>query len=175
MKSEIKITLADSIKDFRMPRYNELPDVGLYLEQTTKYINSFLSPLGCIEITSTMISNYVKKGLIPNPIKKQYYAEHIAYLFFIVIAKNLLSMENIMQLIEMQRNSYTAPVAYNYLCNEIENTLFYIFGLKDSLDIVGYTESEEKDMLYSLVTAAAHVIYMHACFNFIRSGKEYEQ
>ena len=28
-----------SIRDFRLPKYDEIPDVGLFLEQTTKYIS----------------------------------------------------------------------------------------------------------------------------------------
>ena len=69
MKNEMKKELADSIKLFHLPRYAELSDVGLYLEQTTKYINQCLAPLGCVEITGSMISNYVKKGLVANPVK----------------------------------------------------------------------------------------------------------
>lgn len=175
MKTEIKNIMADTIKDFRLPRYEELPDVGLYLEQTTKYINGYLEPLGCMEITSAMISNYVKKDIIPSPVKKQYYAEHIAYLFFVVIAKNLLSMDNIKLLIKMQKKSYSNPVAYNYLCGELENMLFYIFGLKESPDIVGKDETEERELLYSLVSSAAHVVYMHSAFGIIRKQNDSEK
>ena len=67
----MKSALADPMRAFRLPRYGELPDVGLYLEQTTKYINHYLKPLGCIEITGSMIRNYVKMGLVTNPVKKQ--------------------------------------------------------------------------------------------------------
>ena len=49
--------MAASIELFRMPRYREIPDVGLYLDQTVKYINRFLAPLGCEEITPSMVSN----------------------------------------------------------------------------------------------------------------------
>ena len=49
------------MQEFRMPRYHEIPDVGLYLEQTIKYINSCLAPLD-IAVTASMVSNYVKKG-----------------------------------------------------------------------------------------------------------------
>lgn len=38
------------ISEFRMPRYREIPDVGLYLDQTVKYMNRYLAPLGCMEI-----------------------------------------------------------------------------------------------------------------------------
>ena len=70
MNTSINKEKMNSIKTFRMPRYHELPNVGLYLEQTAKYINSFLAPLGCMEITTSMISNYVKKKLIDGPVKK---------------------------------------------------------------------------------------------------------
>jgi len=116
---ETKQRLAEPIRSFRMPRYGEIPAVGLYLEQTTKYINSHLAPLGCMEITASMISNYVKKGLIPNPVKKQYGADHIARLFFIAIVKNLVAMENIALLFEIQNASYPLPVAYDYFCGEL--------------------------------------------------------
>ena len=151
------------IQSFHLPRYQDLPNMGLYLEQTTKYINHFLAPLGCIEITSSMISNYVKKGLIPSPVKKQYYADQIAYLFFISIAKQVLSMENIIALSERQRKTYSIPVAYDYFCLELENMLYYIFGLTDSVKEVGVTNTHEKTMLRSLIVAAAQIIYLDRC------------
>ena len=55
---------------FRLPRYNEIPNVGLYLDQVTKYIDDYLSPIAP-SLTSSMISNYVKKKIIENPIKKK--------------------------------------------------------------------------------------------------------
>lgn len=169
MNSETKRLMAESIKGFRLPRYAEIPNVGLYLEQTTKYINGYLAPLGCIELTSSMVSNYVKKGLIPNPVKKQYGAEHIAKLFFIAFAKNPASMDNIALLFDIQDKSYPLDVAYDYMCDELENILFYIFELKDTLEIYGQTDTEEKDLLYSLIFASAYAIYMEAWFGMIRS------
>ena len=32
----------ETIINLNLPKYNEIPDVGLYLEQVTKYINSLL-------------------------------------------------------------------------------------------------------------------------------------
>lgn len=58
-----------SARDYRMPRYKEIPNVGLYLEQTVKYINECLAPIE-ISITPSMLSNYVKKGYIDRPDKK---------------------------------------------------------------------------------------------------------
>ena len=172
MTAEMKRHMAESIRGFRLPRYNEIPNVGLYLEQTTKYINGYLAPLGCLEITPSMVSNYVKKGLLSNPVKKQYYSEQIAYLFFIAIAKNLLSMDDIALLIQMQKKSYPLPVAYDYLCDELEDIILFMFGLKDQIDLVGSTENDEKSLLSSLIFSVANVIHMHACFQQLRQAPD---
>ncbi len=159
--------MAVCIEQFRMPRYQEIPDVGLYLDQTVKYINRYLAPLGCMEITSSMVSNYVKKGYISNPVRKQYDAEQIAYLFFISIAKSVLSMENIARLFEMQKQTYSAPVAYDFFCQELENMLQYTFGLKEEMEVVGTPEdqSENKAMLRSTIIAVTHIISLSSRFD----------
>ncbi|MBQ8004328.1 MAG: DUF1836 domain-containing protein, partial [Oscillospiraceae bacterium] len=102
-----KEKMLSKIEDFRLPRYGEIPDVGLFLEQTTKYIAGILSPLGGITITSSMISNYVKRGLIKSPVRKQYDREQIAYLIFIAVAKSVLSLENLQLFVSLQTKSYT--------------------------------------------------------------------
>ena len=172
MKDEIKQQMAESIKDFRMPRYHELPNEGLYLEQTTQYINSVLAPLGCMELTSSMISNYVKKGIIASPIKKLYYAEQIAYLFYIAIAKNVLSMEHIIMLRKMQERSYPKEVAYDYLCDEFENVLFHVFGLKDTIEDIGQTKTNEKALFREVIISATNSIHLTCCFNAIQEENQ---
>ena len=72
MKQEIKQQIGQSVQGFRLPRYQEIPDVGLYLEQATKYICRYLSPILETPLTASMISNYVKRGLLSSPVKKQY-------------------------------------------------------------------------------------------------------
>ena len=68
MKQEIKQQIGQSVQDFRLPRYQEIPDVGLYLEQATKYICRYLSPILETPLTASMISNYVKRGLLSSQI-----------------------------------------------------------------------------------------------------------
>ena len=38
MKLETKQQIRSIVETFRLPRYNEIPNVGLYLEQATKYV-----------------------------------------------------------------------------------------------------------------------------------------
>lgn len=161
----MKKQIAEKIKDFRLPEYRELPNVGLYLEQVTKYINSFLAPLGCMEITSSMVSNYVKKGVIDSPVKKLYYAEQIGYLFFVSIAKHVLTIENIMQLLNLQKDVYDSETAYNYFCKELQNVLWYICGLKDEMEQIGSMRNTEMKMIFrSIIISASHIIFLNSCF-----------
>lgn len=167
MKNETKQQVAQSIRDFRLPRYNEIPTVGLYLEQTTKYISEFLAPLeeGCI--TSSMISNYVKKHLIDSPVKKQYSRDQIVYLFFIAVAKNVLSLDALTGFIALQKQTYDLPKAYDYFCEEFENLLQFTFELKDTMDVVGEDTSDEKRLLYTCIVAVTQKIYLEKCLEAI--------
>ena len=160
------------IEDFRLPRYREIPNVWHYLDHTVKYINSYLAPLGNMEITASMVSNYVKKGYIRNPVRKQYSAEQIAYLMAMAVVKNVVPMENIALMFDMQKRTYSVEVAYDYFCTELENMLRFIFGLKDSVDEVGVTTSEAKDMLRSVIIAVAHVIYLNSRFDAMAAAQK---
>ena len=167
MKHTLKNELADMIRQFSLPRYEQLPNVGLYLEQTSKYINQCLQPLGFPETTGSMIRNYVKMGLVHNPIQKQYYSEHIAHLIVITILKHVVPLEHINKMFFMQRKVYSDLTAYDYFCMELENVLYYRFGLKDGLEEIGVTESAEKDILHSAIVAVSHMVYLNACFKHL--------
>lgn len=167
MTNQQKLAAAEGIRNFRLPRYQEIPDVGLYLEQTTKYIAGFLDPVleGCL--TASMISNYVKKGLIENPVKKQYSRQQIAYLFFIAVAKNVLSLDALQGFIRLQQQTYGLEKAYDYFVREFENLLLFSFELKDTIDTVGEETSDEKRLLYSCIAAASQMIYLEKCLSTI--------
>jgi hypothetical protein len=167
MNDITKKRMADAIKDFHMPRYAEIPNVGFYLDQTVQYINQCLEPLRGQQVTASMISNYVKQGDYVKPVKKQYYAEQIMHLLVIMIMKNILSLENIHKLFHMQKGVYTDQVAYDYFCSELENILKYVFGARDVIEDVGTTVSDEKMMLRDAIISVSHMIYLNWCFEVI--------
>lgn len=171
MNEVMKKQMAESIRDFRLPRYDELPDVGFYLEQTVTYINQCIAPLGCTPITGSMISNYVKKDGFPGPSKKLYYAPQIAHLIAVALMKNVLSLENIYKLFRMQKGVYTDQVAYDYFCSELENMLYFCFGIRGKVEEIGVTVSDEKTMLRGVIIALSHMIYLNHCFNIIDEEK----
>lgn len=58
----------------RLPRWDELPDIDLYLDQVLtlldKYLGPFLPENGGHALTASMINNYVKLRIVPAPVKK---------------------------------------------------------------------------------------------------------
>ena len=167
MKLETKQKIADAFRFFRLPRYEEIPDEGMYLEQTAKYICEYLNPVLGNAITTSMISNYVKKDLIDNPIRKQYHREQIAYLIFIAIAKNVMSLDGLIHFIALQKRTYTLHRAYDYFCDQFEAALFFTAEVCDTMDIVGEDTADEKKLLFSCIVAVTQKIYLEKCLEAI--------
>ena len=171
MDQEMLNKMAEPIRTFRLPRYHEIPNVGLYLEQVTKYISECFAPLMHDAITSSMIANYVKRGLLSNPVKKQYSREQIAYLIYISTIKTVLSMEDIRLMISVQQDTYIPQIAYDYFCSEFENYLQYVFGFKSAPDKVGVENTNEKIMLRNAIVTASHKIYLDRLFHALQCMK----
>ena len=161
--------LVFSIREFKLLRYREIPEVGLYLEQTVTYLSEYLARLHDSSMTASMISNYVKKRLIENPQKKQYGREQIADLFFIAIMKSVLTLEDLKYFLGIQRATYPAEQAYNYFCDELENMLSFVFGLKNEPEKIGNDSSNEKLLLRSAIIAVSYKLYLERCFHIMRT------
>ena len=123
MKAETKLRVAACAAGFALPRYNDLPSVGLYLDQTVQFVNGYFRSFCGVELTPSMVSNYVKKGVVDHPIRKKYTRDQIASLMYIAVSKTVLSIENIDTLFKMQREHCSAGTAYDIFCEELEASL----------------------------------------------------
>lgn len=164
MKQELKCRVAACAAGFALPRYRELPQVGLYLDQTVQLINGYFRDFPGVELTPSMVSNYVKKGIISHPVKKKYTREQLACLMYIVVSKTVLSMENIDALFRMQRAHCSAEEAYDYFCEEMENCLPFVFGTRKTIQDLAENASTEKWLLRSTILAAANKMYLDCFF-----------
>ncbi len=160
MTQEMKNAIAQSVRDFRLPRYQEIPAVGLYLEQTAKYISEYLQPLQEGAITGSMISNYVKKGLVSNPVKKQYSRDQIAYLMFIAVAKSVMSLDALDAFLKLQQRTYPLQRAYDFFAQELETMLRFTFELEDTIDALGEDSTDEKRLLFTCTGAIVQKVYL---------------
>jgi len=167
MKHASKQQVMEAIQSFRLPRYQEIPNVGLYLEQVAKYISEYLVPLGDYGLTPSMISNYVKKGLVANPVKKQYDRDQIAYLFFIAVAKTVLSLDALTGFIALQKRTYPLEIAYDFFCRQMEGSLRFTCELTDVEEVGELESTDEKRLLYSCIVAVTQKIYLEKCLEAI--------
>ena len=163
MKPEMKARISADIASFRLPRYSEIPSVGLYLEQACKYMGEFLTPLGDYVLTPSMVSNYVKRHLIDSPVKKQYSRDQLAYLLFIAVAKNVLSLDALADFIRLQQRTYALPRAYDYFCQQFEGMLKFCFELTDTIEDLGADSTDEKRLLSTCVAAVVQKVYLEKC------------
>lgn len=161
----------DAIKNYKLPAFNEIPDVGLYLNQSATYINKALEPLFGQAITESMISNYVKKKLIDNPVKKQYSREMIAYLLFIAVAKNVASLDDLQFLIQKQKLKYNAKESYEYFQRAFETILKSVFGFDASKDDKEKRTVEE-ELLENIIVTVAHKLYVDIAFDILKKEEE---
>lgn len=123
------------ILEFHLPRFNELPDIDLYMDQVLNIIENSLIIFSSENdeniITKSMINNYVKQNVIEKPFKKRYKKFHVSYLIIISILKKVLSISEISKIINNQ--DYEVEEFYNIFCNELEYSLKSTF-LNESED-----------------------------------------
>lgn len=126
MTAEKEITEFMSKQSCKLPRWNELPEIGLYMDQVislmAKYTKAF-SRSGEAALTSSMINNYVKLEILPPPVKKKYSRVHISHLLIICAMKSVLPIRVIAAIIEHLLKTRTEEELFNFFCDQYEQTL----------------------------------------------------
>lgn len=82
---------------YRLPEWEELPKIDLYLDQVIALVNNYVGffvydPVEEKLLTPSMVNNYVKLRLLPAPVRKKYGRKHIALLLMICTFKQSVSM-----------------------------------------------------------------------------------
>lgn len=167
----IQSDVARELSRFSLPRYQQLPNVALYRDQLIDYVSQCLESLSiCVEqpvLTPSMVNNYVKIGLIPAPAKKQYGREQVAKLITICIFKQILPISAIQALFRIQKYSYEGATAYNYVAEQLEETLKSTFSIeptpvRDSANVV----TRESLLVRSAVSSFVSKAYLMGYLNF---------
>ncbi|MBP3891541.1 MAG: DUF1836 domain-containing protein [Solobacterium sp.] len=147
--TEIKKALAE----FRLPTYEEIPDIGLYLDQVVKYINSYFVAFPEMNVTASMLTNYVKLKLVKRINKKTYVREQIALFFFIAMAKTVISMDHIRILIKQnEKDSFeTQYKEFTHILHEALSS----FQQKNT-----FPSQNEEQILAYIARAIAYKMYL---------------
>ncbi|MGN0115466.1 MAG: DUF1836 domain-containing protein [Acutalibacteraceae bacterium] len=119
------VRLGEISKHNCLPKWDELPNIDLYMDQVIALVNRYLGFLCDDEalITHSMINNYVKLKIIPMPVKKRYCKTHLACLIMIGALKQSLSIPTISFLLPNDCNETEARVIYDNFAGSFENSL----------------------------------------------------
>ena len=166
---EKKLYNEEEIKKFHIPRWNEIPSVDLYIDQVVSLLEANLSNYITSTnekpdkvITKSMINNYVKHGVISPPIAKKYKREHIAYLFVIFILKQIYSIEEIKQLLDLAIHTSPADQSYTRFCSELEKAIKMTFTGENYINNARL--SQEQYLLRNVVQSFANKLYVQKVF-----------
>lgn len=158
-----------ALKELSIPRWEELPDLDLYMDQVLSYINSRLEPLSIGEektvLTSSMVNNYVKTNIVKPPVKKHYKRYHLAYLFVVMLMKRCFSLSEIGDLIRIYsdiENPERIARDYNKFVSVFESSLRRT--LKEGSDSQIYFEkpNPEQILMLSVIHTLTSKIYAQA-------------
>jgi len=121
----------NSLADFKLPHWNDLPPIPLYLDQVLSLIDDWLGPYLKRDdkpiMTKTMINNYVKQRFIPAPVKKKYDRLTVAYLFIIAVLKPVYTIEEIISFVRLALDFSGEEAAYDQFCDNIEAAVNFAF------------------------------------------------
>ena len=101
---------------FSYPKWEEIPNIDLYLDQVLLYVNKVCSPISLTKekgLTSSMVNNYVKHGYINKPEKKKYQRKQIARLIAITTLKSVFSIQEIAQTLTTLHTETNSEELYN--------------------------------------------------------------
>ena len=123
--------ICEKLASHRLPRWEALPDIELYMDQVVAVMEKALSIYNTESednriITPSIINNYVKLKIIPAPIKKRYNKEHLAYLVMICILKQTLAISSIVKMINLQLEKKSVKQLYNEFCTIYENVIPFV-------------------------------------------------
>ncbi len=101
---------------FSYPRWEEIPNIDLYLDQVLLYVNQVCAPVSPDKdkgLTASMVNNYVKHGYLTKPDKKKYQRQQIARLIAITTLKSVFSIQEIAQTLNTLQSQASSEQLYN--------------------------------------------------------------
>lgn len=125
-------TWLTNLNQLKLPLWQDLPEITLYLDQVLEYVNSYLDQLLVTTlkkekiITASMINNYVKQGIIKAPDKKRYGKHQIAIIIMIGILKQVLTIASLKNYFQSISSETQLEFIYDSFVSELKTALLDI-------------------------------------------------
>ena len=118
------------LNEHALPLWEELPSLDLYMDQVVALLNSYLGFLPKevgmdAVVTAAAVNNYVRKKIMPAPVKKRYSRIHLAYLLMICSLKQSVSISYIQQMLPPTLTEQQVHDVYNRFAEQQRRTTLY--------------------------------------------------
>ncbi len=118
------IMLLRSLEEIDYVHPEDIPNIDLYVDQVTTFIDSRLESVKRNPedktLTKTMINNYTKNHVLPSPDKKKYSRDHVLSLIIIYYLKSFLSISDIQSIMN--------PITERYFGTDSEMSFFDVYS-----------------------------------------------
>lgn len=116
--------LKQQLTEQRPDSWDDLPDIPLYMDQVVGYLARQMVNTGEGDaLTSAMINNYIKDGLVERANGKKYGQEHLAYLTAIAALKQVMSVREMKVLTTVGREMRAPEKQYEYFCKYLDQAM----------------------------------------------------
>lgn len=153
------LDLKRRLEQERPAAWNELPDISLYMDQIISYMPRQLIHFDDRDaLTSAMVNNYIKDGLVPRAEGKRYAPVHLAYLTAVCALKKVLSVRDISNLIHSgEELGMDAEAMYGYFLRKLDK------ALTDTADTIDPNAEQMELAKLALTLALQSYAYQLAC------------
>ena len=116
--------LKQRLEEERPVVWEELPDLALYMDQVISYMPRQLINFKEDDLlTSAMVNNYIKDGLVPRADGKRYGPVHLGYLTAVCAMKKVLSVKDMRAMLDSVPDGKEPNSIYNYFCRALDTAL----------------------------------------------------
>lgn len=117
--------LRQRLQTQRPVAWEQLPDFALYMDQVLSYMDRQVIRFDEDDgLTSAMVNNYTKSGLVPRAAGKKYNREHLAYLTAICVLKRVMSTRDMDLLIKQElQGERSVADGYAAFCESLDKAL----------------------------------------------------
>ncbi|HOA54881.1 MAG: DUF1836 domain-containing protein [Acetivibrionales bacterium] len=127
------VQLKQKLASERPVEWDEFPDIGLYKDQVLSYMfRQLINFEEGGQLTSAMVNNYIKDGLLPRADGKKYSREHLAGLTEICLLKQVLSVKDTGFLLKHVQKGRDHEAFYMDFIEILDEALNYTAGKLDT-------------------------------------------
>lgn len=120
------------MENFRLPAWEELPDMELYMDQVVSLVNRYLDLIPHDEknpvLTASAVNNYVRLKVMPAPVRKRYGRRHLACVIMICALKQSLTLAEIQKILPPEATDEQMRRIYNDFVGRMVTTTALFIG-----------------------------------------------